>query len=1112
MSVSSPQGSGLVKRTLFTGTALLSVLGALTASRPASAQTFEDKFTGPTLGSEWAPVIPKAGPTITVNNGVTFTIPTGGYDDWKSNRGAPRIELPAPTGDFTFSTHLKSINLPDGSPVTDGFPFHAGIVLAFRESSLGNDAYLWGPNQHSDRANLERTQFGQEIMTGLTVPMWLRVQRVGVKYHFFTRAEGSTDADWAELQQADGTPAVKTYNQPLMNLGLELKKWAGDGLNATYDDAILTTQNGGTLNHFGFVTGTVTATGGDPSLLQVNLVNAAGRIVAQVAPNSAGKYILAATAGTYSLAVAENSLITSPASDLKKTGIVVTAGQTVSTGGDFTVQAGQSFTLPTAWKLIAPVEKTTDAFNAVGSVAYDESAATDVTIPGDTAATVGLNVDFAYRAHFDLPAGMVGKNLILTGFVFDDGIQAAYFNGVNLGSSTEDGNQGGPANSWTFNQTIVIPASLTKATGNVLALVGGQGGGGAGLTGNVPLLQTTSAATGILTGQLLTASGAPYRGTFNLFDSTGKSVATVNSSGPLNGSFNVTGLKPGSYTVDPMVGTFAGATGAATITAGQITTANVTQSGTSIAGTNWKVATVTAGDFAAGAVTYDEMGFTDVTVPKDISTTAGGPIADNTSFAYRVKFDLPAAYVGKDLVLTGFVVDDGTSGVFFNGTNLGSSVESNGLGGPANSWGITQTYVLPANLVKQTGNVLAIFGAQGAGGGGITGGNPVIFPVPAGAGIVTAKVTNAAGTPTLATINLIDSTGKVTFSGSSSGPQYGQFTALVAPGTYTLDDLTVSFSGAPASITVQGGQMTNLGTFTATPYPFIEGTGAGTYDDDFSGSTLNSKWIVGEVGDANSSATTVSGGILDVATASSNIWVNPNDNFTFVHQSVPNGDYAATAQVIAVPAKVDWQVGGLMMRAAQDPFSPMAYNQVTPNYNTQDKNRLTWDADDTDNGSGGAIGSTLMATGSLYVKLRKKGTRVAFFYTTDPTGADPTKTFLSHIFDITGLTGDKLLIGFAQINANYEVAEAGFQYDNFKLTALSTVPPSTCKPGDVNGDTNINVSDAVLALKAAAKIILLTPEQTRAADVVAGGGVNVADAVKILRVAAKLDTLPATCP
>ncbi len=70
----------------------------------------------------------------------------------------------------------------------------------------------------------------------------------------------------------------------------------------------------------------------------------------------------------------------------------------------------------------------------------------------------------------------------------------------------------------------------------------------------------------------------------------------------------------------------------------------------------------------------------------------------------------------------------------------------------------------------------------------------------------------------------------------------------------------------------------------------------------------------------------------------------------------------------------------------------------------------------------------------------------------------------------------------------------------------------TCKPGDVNGDTNVNVSDAVLALKAAAKLITLTPEQTKAADVVAGGGVNVADAVKILRVAAKIDTLPPTCP
>jgi Zn-dependent metalloprotease len=59
--------------------------------------------------------------------------------------------------------------------------------------------------------------------------------------------------------------------------------------------------------------------------------------------------------------------------------------------------------------------------------------------------------------------------------------------------------------------------------------------------------------------------------------------------------------------------------------------------------------------------------------------------------------------------------------------------------------------------------------------------------------------------------------------------------------------------------------------------------------------------------------------------------------------------------------------------------------------------------------------------------------------------------------------------------------------------------------GDVNNDSQINVSDAVLVLKSVVKLVTLTTDQFAAADVNQDGLANVADAIKILRVAVHID-------
>ncbi|HIT54073.1 MAG TPA: hypothetical protein IAD07_09075 [Candidatus Fimivicinus intestinavium] len=66
-------------------------------------------------------------------------------------------------------------------------------------------------------------------------------------------------------------------------------------------------------------------------------------------------------------------------------------------------------------------------------------------------------------------------------------------------------------------------------------------------------------------------------------------------------------------------------------------------------------------------------------------------------------------------------------------------------------------------------------------------------------------------------------------------------------------------------------------------------------------------------------------------------------------------------------------------------------------------------------------------------------------------------------------------------------------------------PLPTYTLGDVNLDGKVNTSDARLALRGAAKLEALTPQQILAADVNKNGKADTSDARKILRVAAKLD-------
>ena len=69
------------------------------------------------------------------------------------------------------------------------------------------------------------------------------------------------------------------------------------------------------------------------------------------------------------------------------------------------------------------------------------------------------------------------------------------------------------------------------------------------------------------------------------------------------------------------------------------------------------------------------------------------------------------------------------------------------------------------------------------------------------------------------------------------------------------------------------------------------------------------------------------------------------------------------------------------------------------------------------------------------------------------------------------------------------------------LIARFTGGEAPVLPGDVDGNGEVAVSDAVLALRAAMGILELTPEQFEAADMSGDGEIAVSDAILILRTA-----------
>ncbi|HEY3285261.1 MAG TPA: dockerin type I domain-containing protein [Armatimonadota bacterium] len=296
-------------------------------------EVFTDDFAGTTLKPQWVPTTSKAGATISVNNGLNFTVTDTTFDYWAGVSDAPRINMPAPKGDFTISAQVKGVlDGPGGAEVADQ-NFHTTLTVNFG----GYDTLMWGLYRSNTHVAIERAGVGQYASANLaSVPSWIQIKKVGDVYHFLYK-QNEADA-WTEVAGADGKPVTLQVLAMPQLVGLQHKTWAAVPSVATFGKFIAEARK---LRNFGTLAGKVTTNGPSPATSGISSSDTSGSFGATyVAPIAAdGTYSTLLGDGTYTVSVTGASVIT-PQPDATKTGVVVAAAKTTTQDFNVNLLAG----------------------------------------------------------------------------------------------------------------------------------------------------------------------------------------------------------------------------------------------------------------------------------------------------------------------------------------------------------------------------------------------------------------------------------------------------------------------------------------------------------------------------------------------------------------------------------------------------------------------------------------------------------------------------------------------------------------------------------------------------------------------------------------------------
>jgi hypothetical protein len=146
---------------------------------------------------------------------------------------------------------------------------------------------------------------------------------------------------------------------------------------------------------------------------------------------------------------------------------------------------------------------------------------------------------FWYRIKFQMPASLAdfkGRAFSLWNFQVDDS-DVTFFNGHYVGHMLWQ---------WNTSRNYLIPAQYINWDGdNVIAILGNQGGGGAGSQNRAAIMTPLSLNTSVVAGKVVTETGTgAARMTVELVDASGKKYTTTTSD--VDGSFAIE-VAPGTY-------------------------------------------------------------------------------------------------------------------------------------------------------------------------------------------------------------------------------------------------------------------------------------------------------------------------------------------------------------------------------------------------------------------------------------------------------------------------------------------------------------------------------------------------------------------------------------
>jgi hypothetical protein len=282
---------------------------------------FADSFAGTTLGPRWNLSIPRSGASVTVNDGLQFHVPMGSFDYYTfdtTTNDAPKVETPAPDGDFTASVEIVSANDPSGSPI-DGAPYRTGLTVDFGDATY----FCIGLDTFTSQLMAERPRFDAIDFSERTfLPVWVEIQKTGDVYSFLYKQNASDP--WQPITDADGNAITRVLSKKPRRLQLMTETFFGPAIDVTFKDFRLETPSPVSV---GTISGVIVTNGPSPSKASVRVTDGDGAVAAFVPIGSDGAYSAYVPEGEYTVAVVGNAV--ADASDKASRSVAVSASSTI---------------------------------------------------------------------------------------------------------------------------------------------------------------------------------------------------------------------------------------------------------------------------------------------------------------------------------------------------------------------------------------------------------------------------------------------------------------------------------------------------------------------------------------------------------------------------------------------------------------------------------------------------------------------------------------------------------------------------------------------------------------------------------------------------------------